>query len=151
LHQPAEFRAIRQRGRRFSDAYFSLSVLANHETHPRLGNACKQRQDDFGQRYYGALGIDRNDATARSQQTGRNFLFFDAPVGLIFTIDARLQKHSWLDCGLFIQNIMIAARARGLDTCPQVLFARYPQVDCRAPEVAVRSRRAVWHVAWFRR
>jgi nitroreductase len=49
----------------------------------------------------------------------------DASVGLIFTIDARLRKHSWLDCGLFIQNIMIAAKARGLDTCPQVVFARY--------------------------
>jgi nitroreductase len=49
-------------------------------------------------------------------------------VGLVFTIDARLKKHSWLDCGLFIQNIMIAARARGLDTCPQVLFARFQTV-----------------------
>ena len=56
---------------------------------------------------------------------GRNFMFFDAAVGLIFTIDARLKKHSWLDCGLFIQNIMIAAKGRGLDTCAQVVFARY--------------------------
>ncbi|HEY3851237.1 MAG TPA: ribonuclease P protein component [Steroidobacteraceae bacterium] len=39
LHQPAEFRAVRQRGRRISDAYFIVSVLANHESHPRLGLA----------------------------------------------------------------------------------------------------------------
>jgi nitroreductase len=65
-------------------------------------------------RYYRALGIDRNDAPARSRATGRNFMFFDAAVGLIFTIDARLKKHSWLDCGMFIQNIMVAAKARGL-------------------------------------
>jgi nitroreductase len=58
---------------------------------------CKQRQDDFGSRYYNALDIDRNDAPARSRATARNFLFFDASVGLIFTIDARLKKHSWLD------------------------------------------------------
>jgi nitroreductase len=90
-----------------------------------LPEVCKRRRDDFGLRYYGALGIDRNDAHARSRTTGRNFLFFDASVGLIFTIDARLKRHSWLDCGLFIQNVMIAAKARGLDTCPQVVFARY--------------------------
>jgi nitroreductase len=90
-----------------------------------LPDASRQRQDDFGLRYLRALGIDRNDAPARSRATGRNFVFFDAAVGLIFTIDARLKKHSWLDCGLFIQNVMIAAKARGLDTCPQVVFARY--------------------------
>jgi ribonuclease P protein component len=43
LHQPAEFRVVRQRGRRFTDAYFTLSVLANHETHPRLGLAIATR------------------------------------------------------------------------------------------------------------
>jgi nitroreductase len=90
-----------------------------------LPEACNQRTQDFGLRYYRALGIDRSDAPARSRATGRQFMFFDAAVGLIFTIDARLKKHSWLDCGLFIQNIMIAAKARGLDTCPQVVFARY--------------------------
>ena len=90
-----------------------------------LPEACKQRQDDFGLCYFRALGIDRTDAPSRSRATGRNFMFFDAAVGLIFTIDTRLKKHSWLDCGLFIQNIMIAAKARGLDTCPQVVFARY--------------------------
>ena len=86
---------------------------------------CGARQDDFGRRYYAALGIDRADMAARARQTGRNFLFFDAPVGLIFTIDAALTKHSWLDYGLFLQNLMLAAQARGLATCPQVSFVRY--------------------------
>jgi nitroreductase len=83
------------------------------------------RQADFAMRYYGSLGIDRGDAAARTRQTLRNFSFFGAPVGLIFTIDARLGRHSWLDLGLYVQNVMIAARARGLDTCPQVSFARF--------------------------
>jgi len=83
------------------------------------------RQDDFGRRYYAALGIDRSDLPARSRQTARNFVFFDAPVGLIVTIDSRLTKHSWLDCGLFLQNIIIAAEARGLATIAQVSFVRY--------------------------
>jgi nitroreductase len=89
---------------------------------------CASRQDDFGRRYYAALGIDRADMAARSRQTARNFVFFDAPVGIIFTIDASLTKHSWLDYGLYLQNLMIAAQARGLATCPQVSFVRYQSV-----------------------
>jgi nitroreductase len=88
----------------------------------------RSRQEEFGMRYYGALGIDKADVAARSLATGRNFDFFGAPIGMIFTIDARLKKYSWLDYGLFLQNIMIAARARGLDTCAQVSFARYQEV-----------------------
>ncbi len=102
---------------------------------------CSARQDDFGRRYYSALGIDRADMAARSRQTGRNFLFFDAPVGAIFTIDAVLTKHSWLDCGLFLQNFMLAAQARGLATCPQVSFVRYQLIIAEqlglAPDEAV--------------
>lgn len=89
---------------------------------------CTARQDDFARRYYGVLGIDRADMAARSRQTARNYVFFDAPVGLIFTINATLTKHSWLDCGMFVQNFMIAAQARGLATCPQVSFVRYQSV-----------------------
>jgi nitroreductase len=97
--------------------------------------------DDFGRRYYAALGIDRADMAARARQTGRNFLFFDAPVGFIFTIDSALTKHSWLDFGLFLQNVMLAAHVRGLATCPQVSFVRYQSIIAEelklAPEEAV--------------
>lgn len=89
---------------------------------------CAARQADFGARYYAALGIDRADAAARERQSGRNFDFFDAPVGLIFTIDRCLTRHSWADFGMFVQTLMIAARARGLDTCPQVSFVRHEPV-----------------------
>ncbi len=60
-------------------------------------------------------------------QHRRNFLFFDAPVGLIFTIDGDLPVGSWLDTGMFLQSIMVAARGLGLDTCPQQAFAAYHQ------------------------
>ncbi|MES2190653.1 MAG: nitroreductase [Pseudomonadota bacterium] len=100
-----------------------------------LPPACVARQDDFGKRYYGVLGIDRADAVARARQTARNFVFFDAPVGLIFTIDGQLHKHSWLDYGLFVQNVMLAATARGLASCPQVSFARYTPVIARQLEL----------------
>ena len=89
---------------------------------------CASRQNEFGRLYYSVLDIDRTDMAARSLQTARNYVFFDAPVGLIFTIDAALTKHSWLDCGMFLQNLMLAAQARGLATCPQVSFVRYQSV-----------------------
>jgi nitroreductase len=95
---------------------------------PQLPPACQRRQADFGARYYSAVGIDRADLAARHRQTGRNFDFFGAPVGLIFTIDAVLGPHSWADYGMFLQSIMLAARARGLDSCPQVSFVRHAPV-----------------------
>ena len=89
---------------------------------------CATRLEDFGRRLCGALGIQRSDMVARGRQTARNFLFFGAPVGLIFTIDSGLTKHSWLDFGLFLQTLMLAAHARGLSTCAQVSFVRYQSV-----------------------
>jgi nitroreductase len=89
---------------------------------------CVARVDEFGRRYYLALGIERLDMTARARQTGRNYVFFDAPVGLIFTTHAALTRHSWLDCGLFIQSLMLAAQVRGLATCPQISFVRFQSV-----------------------
>ncbi len=83
------------------------------------------RREQFGKAYYGSLGIDRADQAARARQTARNYEFFGAPVGFVVTIDRRLEIGSWLDLGMFIQNIMIAARARGLATCPQETFAKY--------------------------
>jgi nitroreductase len=89
---------------------------------------CAARVDEFGRRYYSALGIDRLDMTARARQTSRNYVFFHAPVGLIFTTHAALTRHSWLDCGVFLQTMMLAAQARGLATCPQVSFVRFQPV-----------------------
>lgn len=93
-----------------------------------LGGKFQTRRQDFGVRYYGLLGIELADQPGRHAQTGRNFDFFGAPIGLIFAIDSSLERTSWLDCGLFIQNIMLLAKARGLDTCPQMAFAKYHRV-----------------------
>lgn len=93
-----------------------------------LPEVFRARVQDFGARYYASLGIDRSDAAARARQSERNLTFFGAPVGLIFAIDRRLKPHSWIDLGMFAQNVMIAARARGLDTCPQVSFAPFHSV-----------------------
>jgi nitroreductase len=83
------------------------------------------RRDQFGRLYYGSLGIQQSDTAARARQTSKNYGFFGAPVGLIIAIDRRLAVGSWLDLGMFIQNLMIAAGARGLQTCPQETFSKY--------------------------
>jgi nitroreductase len=77
---------------------------------------------------YGLLGIERGDKDRMHAQHRRNFLFFDAPVGLIFSIDRDLEQGSWLDYGMFLQNIMIAARPFGLETCPQAAFLDFGSV-----------------------
>ena len=89
---------------------------------------CAARVDDFGRRLYASMGVDRADMAGRARVSGRNFVFFDAPVGMIFTIHAALTKHSWLDFGLFLQTLMLAAQVRGLSTCPQVSFVRFQSI-----------------------
>ncbi|HEY0835220.1 MAG TPA: nitroreductase [Azospirillum sp.] len=74
---------------------------------------------------YGALGIGKADVGRMRRQHARNFRFFDAPVGLIVTIDRALEIGSWLDLGMFVQSVMVAARGLGLHTCPQAAFAPY--------------------------
>ena len=71
---------------------------------------------------YSLLGIGRADKDRMHAQHRRNFLFFDAPVGLVFTIDRDLEQGSWLDYGMFLQSIMVAARGFGLETCPQAAW-----------------------------
>ncbi len=83
------------------------------------------RRRTVGFALYNLLGIGRRDVDKMRQQHDRNFVFFDAPVGLIFTIDRRLEVGSWIDYGMFLENIMIAARGRGIHTCPQAAFAPY--------------------------
>lgn len=96
-----------------------------------LPEEAAQRQREFGARYYRTLGIDGSDGAARKRQTEKNFHFFGAPVGLVFTIDRRLTAHSWLDLGLLVQNVIVAATARGLGTCAQVSFARFHPIIAR--------------------
>lgn len=100
------------------------------------------RRRKVGWDLYGSLGIKRGDTEGIAHQAARNYLFFDAPVGMIFTIDRNLQIGSWLDYGMFLQSIMIAARSHGLDTCPQQAFAKYHltircQLEIPADEVVI--------------
>lgn len=86
------------------------------------------RRRKVGWDLYSLLGLTRENKAGMHAQHGRNYLFFDAPVGMIFTIDRIMERGSWLDYGMFLQNIMIAARGRGLDTCPQAAFTQYHRI-----------------------
>ncbi|MBF0634150.1 MAG: nitroreductase [Nitrospinae bacterium] len=84
------------------------------------------RRKESGLALYKALGIGKDDHEKRMEAWLRNYSFFGAPVGLLFFIDKGLERGSWLDFGMFMQNVMISAKAHGLDTCPQASFAEFP-------------------------
>jgi nitroreductase len=86
------------------------------------------RRRKVGWDLYGLLKLTRENKAGMHAQHGRNYVFFDAPVGFIFTIDRIMQQGSWLDYGMFLQNIMVAARGRGLDTCPQAAFTQFHKI-----------------------
>jgi len=86
------------------------------------------RRRKVGFDLYGLLGLGRDNQAGMKAQHARNFRFFDAPVGLIFTMDRVMGQGSLLDYGMFMQNVMLAARARGLDTCPQAAFNQFHRI-----------------------
>ena len=86
------------------------------------------RRRENGWSLYGLLGIGKGDKDKMHAQHQRNFKLFDAPVGLMFTIDPIMGRGSLLDYGMFLQNIMVAARARGLHTCPQAAWNDYHSI-----------------------
>ena len=86
------------------------------------------RRRDCGWGLYGVLGIGRGDREKSKQYRARNYDFFGAPVGLVFTIDRSLEQGSWLDYGMFLQTLMLAARGFGLHTCAEAAIAQYPQL-----------------------
>ncbi|NVM75349.1 nitroreductase [Duganella sp. SG902] len=87
-----------------------------------------ERRRKVGWDLYALLGLTRDNKAGMAAQHGRNYEFFGAPVGLIFTIDRVMEQGSWLDYGMFLQSVMVAARGRGLDTCPQAAFTQYHRI-----------------------
>jgi nitroreductase len=86
------------------------------------------RRRENGWSLYGLLGIAKGDKDKMHAQHQRNFRFFDAPVGIIVTIDRIMGAGSLVDTGMFLQTLMLAARAHGLDTCPQAAWNGYASI-----------------------
>lgn len=75
-----------------------------------------------------AVGVPRSDKYGRLKDVERQFRFFGAPVGMIFTMDRKLEWASFICYGCFLQNLMLAAKARGLDTCAQQIWSLQHQL-----------------------
>jgi nitroreductase len=100
----------------------------------------RRRENGWG--LYGLLGIERHEHDKMHAQLQRNYRFFDAPVGMIFTIDPTMAQGSLVDTGMFIQSVMIAARARGIHSCPQAAWNNFhsivlPHVGAKEGELLV--------------
>lgn len=115
-------------------ASLSRAIMKAHQRDPTMPTdhfptplpaEFRDRQLAFGALFYPAYGIERGDTDGVARMLASNYDFFGAPVGLIVSTDRQLRAHSWLDCGLFLQTLMLAARARNLATCPQVVFSKH--------------------------
>jgi nitroreductase len=108
-----------------------------------------ERRRKVGWDLYSLLGIGKEDKAAMHAQHAQNYRFFGAPVGLMFTIDRVMQQGSWLDYGMFLQTVMVAARARGLATCPQAAFTQFHRIieahlGCSEQEMLVCGMSLGW-------
>tara|TARA_R110000868_G_scaffold355389_1_gene616905 strand:- start:1045 stop:1716 length:672 start_codon:yes stop_codon:yes gene_type:complete len=128
-------------------ARLEAEVLAHRETNPADAAAefprMSKRKEPYttrmrtlGKEMYSLLEIPKGDQAANWAQWGRNYKFFDAPVGLIFTIDKDLDAMSFLDIGMFMQTFMLAAKTRGLDTCAQGAWNNFWSVTRRVLDVS---------------
>jgi nitroreductase len=127
----------------FNDPVLSKEAKEEYKYYPVQWTAPYiDRRRKVGWDLYGLLGIGKADKEKMHAQHSRNYDFFDAPVGLMFMVDRRMEQGSWLDYGMFLQSIMIAARARGLHTCPQAAFTQFhktitTQLNCPPNEMLV--------------
>lgn len=100
-------------------------ISANHEPEPAaysyfpqpMSSELKQRQREAGYALYGALNIQRRDIAARKQQFAANYRFFDAPVGIVVTIDKEMGSGCYMDLGMFIMSLLMVAQSAGYSSC----------------------------------
>ncbi len=111
-----------------------------------------QRRRACGLALYSAVGITKEDSVRRKEQWYKNYSFFGAPVGLMILIDSHLETGSWLDTGMFIQTLLLTARALGLETCPQAALSERPDIIRKhlklRPELKVVCGIALGYADW---
>jgi nitroreductase len=100
-----------------------------YDTYPRqFRPPYDQRRKKVGKDLYTLLEVPKGDAAGMQRQFLKNFDFFDAPTGMILTVDRDMGHGQWVDCGIFLDQLMLMARELGLHTCPQGAFAYYQHV-----------------------
>ena len=149
--QPWRVRVIAGEARdRLTQAILDAVARDGFDAHQREWNyyPVRWREPFIGRRrkigwdMYSLLGVAKGDFEGTQQARLRNYEFFGAPVGMIFTLDEDLEIGSWLDLGIYLGALMIAARGRGLETCPQAAFADFhriirPQLDIPDNEIII--------------
>ena len=133
--QPGSFIAVQGQARaRLSAALIQACRSGQQEAEdyayfPRpMSSALKRRQVAAARALYGALGIEREDHAGRTRQFERNFSFFDAPVALLVTIERGFGDGGYMDLGMSLYGLMLAAQAHGLATCAIGALASYPNL-----------------------
>jgi nitroreductase len=134
-HQPAKVAILGSETRailstRLIEAFRS-GVKPNPDYEPPSKNwpdVYKQRRKACGLALYQALSISLEDHAARNHHWERNYTFFGAPAAMIVYVDKNMPKSSWIDMGIFIQSVLLAAEDLGLATCPQAAFSDYPAI-----------------------
>ncbi len=102
---------------------------AEYDVYPReFTPVYDARRKLVGKQLYTLLGVPRGDAAGMLKQFRKNYEFFDAPVGMILCVEKRMGNGQWIDCGIFLDQLMLLAREKGLHTCPQAAFSRYQYV-----------------------
>jgi nitroreductase len=113
----------------YADPALAAQYVGDHDYYPRKWvSPYIERRRENGWGLYGLLGIVRGEKDRMHAQHQRNYHFFGAPIGMMFTLDRVLARGSLVDYGMFLQNIMVAARARGLHTCPQAAWIEFAQI-----------------------
>ncbi len=93
-----------------------------------MSDKFQKRKIECGAMLYQALNIDKTDHNARLEQWSKNYTAFDAPIVLYIFTDKSVEKGSFMDCGMFIQSLMLAATSLGLASCPMASLAEYPNI-----------------------
>src|SRR5271154_1625480 len=93
------------------------------------------RRKLVGKQLYTLLGVPRGDAAGMLKQFRKNYDFFAAPVGMILCVERCMGNGQWIDCGIFLDQLMLLAREKGLHTCPQAAFSRMQHVVRRELEI----------------
>ncbi|MBA2674842.1 nitroreductase [Ramlibacter sp.] len=113
----------------YADPALAAEYVEEYDYYPQKWTSPYiERRRENGWGLYGLLGIAKGEKDKMHAQHQRNFRFFDAPVGLMFTIDRIMGRGSLMDYGMFLENIMVAARARGLHTCSQAAWNSYGKI-----------------------
>jgi nitroreductase len=131
--QPWKLRVIGPRSRERLEAALFAALEAGERPGPeeyryypeRFREPYLSRRRKLGWDLYGLLGVVKGDHEGMMRQVAANLRFFDAPAALMLTIDRDLEIGSWLDLGMFVENLLIAAQGHGLDSCPQAIFAQF--------------------------